>query len=662
MAIIWKNIFYYIKIFLVHPATEITLNIMYLMSFLVIGIILFKSNKNYNDLQILDMTESYLNYNIFSNIKTPSQFNSYLLSILDKLYTINPQSQEIPLFIPISPIRFITFNNSNECNEQIFYNISCRNDSEKFRCVIDYLSKSFRFQCGKKYSDERNFLQNRLTGYYSAYNIRNVKDYIDITRETYYSKYQNNISELIEDKQIKAITMQINLIVPSNNNNIDVILGIEMTNYFTDIKTIFSVYIFKDRRPKTDPLLMVFIIFLCISIIMSIVKFLYEINVKCIWNVHIFIFIIEILDAVFMSSCIIFIIEDKKLDFKVNLNEFESHLRYINIIWFMKLFFSILIFFFPFRVLNLLSWWKRIFEPFIILMNVIFKMMPGVIVSLFFFLMMISMFLFTNYFMYNDIFEYYDSMYNSFISAFNINLLLSVYDRKKPSRIFNNLFQSKFTAFIIFFQIIYFFFFLAIGIATMVYIYKRAIFLLEPPKENKYLLKLKEIEKKLEENKPVDYDTEDILQKQILWMNVDKNNSNFSNTFFTRRKVLFFKNYIQISSYLKYIFAIKPQIQFKKLVHKLNIVVEINQNKIGDNEIKQITHLSEWLIFVGCKLPIIIYGKYNYERNLLMKLSSIYKMIYFINNQNALEKFLEDSGKKVLSIYETDHFTYNSEK
>ena len=29
--------------------------------------------------------------------------------------------------------------------------------------------------------------------------------------------------------------MQINLIVPSNNNNIDVILGIEMTNYFTDI-------------------------------------------------------------------------------------------------------------------------------------------------------------------------------------------------------------------------------------------------------------------------------------------------------------------------------------------------------------------------------------------------------------------------------------------
>ena len=88
MALIWKNILYFIKIFLVHPATEITLNIMYLMSFLVIGLILFKSNQNYNDLQILDMTESYLNYNIFSNIKTPSQFNSYLLSILDKLYTM----------------------------------------------------------------------------------------------------------------------------------------------------------------------------------------------------------------------------------------------------------------------------------------------------------------------------------------------------------------------------------------------------------------------------------------------------------------------------------------------------------------------------------------------------------------------------------------------
>ena len=44
--------------------------------------------------------------------------------------------------------------------------------------------------------------------------------------------------------------MQINLKAPSNQNFIDVILGIEMTNYFTDVRTIFSVYILNENRPK----------------------------------------------------------------------------------------------------------------------------------------------------------------------------------------------------------------------------------------------------------------------------------------------------------------------------------------------------------------------------------------------------------------------------
>ena len=87
---IWINIIKYIKIILVHPATEISLNFIYLMSFLVIGLIMF-SNKDYSDLEILNMTESYLYYNRFNSIKTPTHFNSYLISILDKLYTINPK-------------------------------------------------------------------------------------------------------------------------------------------------------------------------------------------------------------------------------------------------------------------------------------------------------------------------------------------------------------------------------------------------------------------------------------------------------------------------------------------------------------------------------------------------------------------------------------------
>lgn len=45
----------------------------------------------------------------------------------------------------------------------------------------------------------------------------------------------------------------------------------------------------------------------------------------------------------------------------------------------------------------------------------------------------------------------------------------------------------------------------------------------------------------------------------------------------SKYQILFFKNSNQILSFLKYIFAIKPELQFKKLIFKINIVVEINK-------------------------------------------------------------------------------------
>ena len=112
-ALSLKNIFKYIKIVLVHPATEIFLDICYIFSMVFIGIIIFEESKTYDDHTILDMTESYLNYNQFINIKTEADFNAYLSFALNRLFLINPQTQDIPLFVPISPIRFVWFQNSN---------------------------------------------------------------------------------------------------------------------------------------------------------------------------------------------------------------------------------------------------------------------------------------------------------------------------------------------------------------------------------------------------------------------------------------------------------------------------------------------------------------------------------------------------------------------
>lgn len=661
MSLSGKKILKYIKIILVHPLTEIIINALYLISFIFIGVTIFNKNQNYNNHQILDMTESHLDYNTFNNIKTPTQFHSYLIYILNKLYTINPLTDEIPLFIPISPVRFTSFKNTNKCNTDIDYTKTCTTATDKFKCVIDNLSKSFNLECGKSYSDKKNIFQKKLKGYYSNYNIRHSKNNIDLTKNTYYSTYQNEINEIIEDKQLKALVMQINLAVPSNKNYIDVILCLEMTNYFTDIKKIFSVYILSDKRSKTYKLLFSFITIINITIILNAIKLIYEINVKAIWSVHLFYFIHVIFDCLFMVICLIYLTVDKDLEFKVNLKEFESHLRIINVLWYMEVFYSLLVIFLPFRFFSLISWWKNIFGPLTILLNIFFRIIPAIFISFIGFFLITAMFIFINYFIYNDMFPYYESMFYSFLSIFNIRILTTLYDKKKPSRLFGNLFQSKYSSIIIFFEIIFIYFYSAIIISVLVYAYKNAIILQFPAKENKYIVKLKEIQKKLEEDDKKDYKNKDFFQKKhILWWNLDEQNTSSIEDIKKYNPILF-KNSNQILSFLKYIFAVKPQLQFKKLVYKLNIVI-VSKVKIGQKEIKEIGHLTEWLIFIGAKIPIIFYITNKLEHSFKMKLNNLYKLTYFVNNDDVLKKILDKNEKMVYSINESDNFTFFPER
>ena len=286
---IWNRLFHYLKLLLVHPSTEIVLRITYITSFIIIGILIFKESSNYDDHQILDLTETYLSFDLLDDAKTPSNFSNYLNTILKKMFRIDGKNDEIPLFIPSNPIRIIPFMISNDCNTQIYYNKSCDNTyhPHRFNCVIEYLSESFKHKCGEKYSDSTKMFEKKFTGYYYTYNLRDVKDFVDITNDTYQDKL-NKIDNYINDKQLKAIILQINLIVPSNDNFVDVILGVEMTNYFTNVKSIFSVYVLNNNRPKTKIILYIIIIIYIITNIIIMIKLMFEINIKPIWLIHLF--------------------------------------------------------------------------------------------------------------------------------------------------------------------------------------------------------------------------------------------------------------------------------------------------------------------------------------------------------------------------------------
>lgn len=665
MAISCENIFKYIKLILVHPALEIGIEIFYLLTAVVIAVFLFRESSQYDEYQILEMTESYLNYNDFNSIKTTTEFKSYLVWLLDKLYTLDPSNQEIPLFIPLSPIRLSYFQKENECNDEIDYTKTCINDMHKFRCVIDNMINNYKYRCGEKYSEDFEFLTKKLKGYYSYYNLRNSNDHIDITKKSYISEDQDNIAEIIDNKRLKAIILQINLKAPSNNNYIDAILGIEMTNYFTNLKTIFSVYIINEDRPSTNIFLKISLIFLIISVFLSTMKLIYEMNVKCIYSIHILLLLVKLFDIIFIIACITYLVEDKNLKFQINLRKFESHIKYINILWLLKLFFAIMALFFPFRLLALLSWLKTIAELFIALMNIFFRMLPGLIISFISIIFFIFIFSVINYFLFNDMYPYYETLYKSFISSFNIHIISTLYKTKEPSRIFNNLFLSKYSIIFIYFQIVFFFFIVSIFIATLAYMFKNAILFQEPEDDNNYLEKLKEIENKLrekKENENMNNQINELHKKQILWFSLDKEKNEIRNEIQNeidndKNEVLFFKNSNQIISFIKYIFTIKPYLQHIKLRHKLNIVIETNQRFLESNERKELNKLTDWLIFIECKIPLIIYGSTRFDPSYIIKLKSLYKCTIFINNKKELEKILKDTGEKVISISYTENFT-----
>ena len=662
MEFSWEDLFKYVKLVVVHPAVEIVIEIIYLVTSLTIGYLIFKESTEYDQHQILEITQSYLNFNNFNNIRTSTEFKSYLISLLDKLYTLDPSTQEIPLFIPTNPIRINYFTLANKCKDINDFADTCANDMHKFKCAIDNLVTFFKYECGETYSDGYEFLTKKLKGYYTSYNLRKNKKYIDITRHSYYSSLQDQVNEIIDNKKLKAIILQINLKAPSNNDYIDAILGIEMTNYFTNVKNIFSIYIINVDRPSTNVFLYVSLIFLIISVFMSTLKLIYEMNVKCIYKIHILLFLVKTFEIIFIIACIAYMVEDKKLEFEINLNEFESHIKYINIIWLLKIFYGIMVLFLPFRFLSLISWFKVISELMVALLNILFRMLPGIIISYFYTIILFFIFSVINYFLFNDIFPYYETMYQSFISTFNINILSSVYNLKSPSRIFNNLFLSSYSIFFLFFEFISFFFFISIFIATAVYVFKQAILFQEKEEKNEYLEKLNEIQNKLEEknnlNEINNIEINEMNKKQILWFSLDKDKDKVRNSVENENyDMLYFKNSNQILSFLKYIFTMKPHLQHVKLNYKLIIVLETNQKHFESNERDEINKLTDWLIFIECKIPLIFYGKTHLDNSYKIKLKSLYKFSYFINNKKELDKFLESDGKKVMVVSSNEQFT-----
>ena len=658
---IWKNKLIYIKLGLISPVLEIIVNTIYILSFILIFYYFCSNGKYYNDNQISKFTESYINYENFKNINSPSDLKTYIEDLTSKLFNSNPSTEKIPIFMPLNPIRITRFIN-NYCKEEN-YLTTCNNN---FQCVINSMSNSFKDKCGEKYSNANNadednnnanskklFLEslvNNFKGYYSNYDLLHGGRSVEITNHNINNKI-DEIDDFITNKNVKFISIEINLKSPINNNYIDIILGLEMYEYFHDIKKILSINIFNTySRPKENYFLYILVYIYMVTIIINIIKLVYEIMVKPVFSIHIFVLLNEACNTLLFIFLILFINVDKNLDINLNLAKFNSHLVETTMIYDLKIIMIIVFLGIPVRVLSVVSWWKWFSAPFIKVANIFFRMFPSVIISFFVALIFLVVFTITNYLMFQDIFTQYQTFYDSFLNVFNFRILSSLYIEENNSKIFHNMTQSKYTFILLLFEYVFFLLSFCIIISSFIHLYKKANSIEEPKQESEYLNKMENLIEKLKEN--VEDKNVDLIgiKKQILYLKLTPKNLALNNT--TKIELTIFKNSQQIISFLKYIFALKPELQFKNLLSLLNIVIEVNHydNFNWNFDLKQIIYLIKWLTFIGCKIPLIIYCEPNFEKNYHLKLCRDYTLVKFVNDKNELENVMnkKDFGNFII--------------
>jgi len=669
---IWKNILIYIKLGLISPILEIIVNVIYIVSFLIIFAYFCENGKYYSDNQINKFIESYINYDDFKAINTAADFKTYLQALIPKLYRFDASQKKIPIFVTLNPVRITRFINKN-CKEEN-YQASCNYD---FHCIISHLSEGFKNRCGEKYSKsdssdgdnnyntEKLFLEglvNNFEGYYSSYDLLHDGKSVEINNDNLNTKI-TDVDDFLGSKNLKFLSVEINLASPMNKNYIDIILGIEMNDYFKDIQKFISVNIFNSySRPKEEKFLFVIIYFYIVSTIINIVKLIFEIMVKPVLSIHLFIFFNEACNALLFIFLILYINVDGDLSLEIDLNKFHTHLVYIYLIRDLKIIMFIVFVGIPLKFFSVLSWWKWISTPFIKAANVFFRMFPGVIVSFLISLLFFIVFSITNYLIFQDIFPDYQTFYDAFLNVFNYKKLTFLYKEDNNARIFHNLTHSKYVFIFFLFEYLFFLLNISFFISAFVHLYKTANLIEEPKQQSEYLKKMDDLIEKLKQNVEVKNLDFIGIKKQILYLKFNPKSNPLKNT--NKIEISFFKNSQQIISFLKYLFALKPELQFKNLISILNIVIEVNQfeNFNWNIDMKQIEYLTNWLTFIGCKIPIIIFCEPAFQKNYHLKLYKEYNLIKFVNFQEQLENIInkKDFGNFIIdNIFD---FTIKSKK
>ena len=682
MLINQRKIRYFQK-FIISPPFEIILTISFLFSFFAISLIFIKKGKNINNYKLTDIIREEFEEETFIKIRTKKEFLNYIFFLVNRLYEFDPinNNGSFPYYIPYGSIRLKKYKNK-KCSD--FYNslnesIKCFDDN----CTLDFLNNISNNKCEYIFKNKSKKILGKFEGKYSKYDLTNEGEFIDFNIDDYYFNEKNNNSRNInknieinnkekienfileKNSDIKFLAILFNVFFPVEKIYGNVICGIEMVNYRNEIENpynFFSVSIFGSTDKKDIFFLILLILFLITSVF-NLLKIILEVHSKFICSIHLTSFLSEILNITLTIILFIYLAQINKIplidiysknypkDKILYTKNFIDFNPILNMKGYCQIFICIIFFTVPFKIISLFSWWTTVSKLFVQFLGLILRLIGLFIVNLIFFFVLNFTFIEINNNFYKDDLNYFQTFYLSMISHFfhdKISLIASnEYENENGNGIINRSFS--FTRYFLLFNCIekiFMIYLIVMIISSFINSLEKASQYEIPKEEDEILLKIKDIKDKLENEEENTDDNINNLKKQILWLNLGNKNGLFNKlSKKSKKKMLLFTDPNQIISFLKYLFAIKAEMQFKNLKNKIGIVIQEEGSLNSYNTIEKfeakIFVLLDWLKYVGCKIPILIYTGDTLGKNLRMKFSYLYNFIKYTYDISIIEIFIK---------------------
>ena len=675
------NFIKYIKLCIISPAYDIIINLLIILFFFIMAFLIQSQGIQLTNYQLTELVSDTFKEQEFRSIKTKNDYYSYIDFLVNKLYEYDPVNNDnsIPYYMPYGAIRLKKFSNS-ECNAKFNELVNRKEICNTDECTLKLLTEFYSDNnCGKIFSGEKGDKSNspfiniarKFEGKYTRYDLEKEGRNLDFTIDEYYAPNVNNTKKFIKqfvgnDNDIKFIALLFNVYFPYDDSYAIIIAGIEMINSHVDFNEpyfIFNSSILNKVENKNKGFIAVLILYM-IAAVLNFIKVIYEMNVKFVIPNH----FIEFLDACGNFVLLVFIylyllaledipiIEEKNNVF-INDNiynkSFHDFYTILSLRGYVILILSIIFLSMPIRIMSLLSWSSFISQYLIQYVSILFRMIPGLVVNSIIFIASLTPTIFINYFFYHAKISNFQNIFSSIL--FFTDMFQDVVTIKEEEKLNNgysikySISDSEYTLLFGIVQKIVFIYSYISFISSCVNSFEKAVQIESKKEDDEIIKKMEEIESLLEKDEENCVDNLKYLRRQILWINYESKNDLYNEISKKSKNMLLCKNSNQVISFLKYLFALKPMMQFKNLRHKLCIIIQYSSiNNLIDNpslkeeRINNIQILLEWLNFVGCKIPVNIYCVNNYSFIQKIKAATSYKYLSFIDNLSSVEKMLDE--------------------